>query len=126
MELSSIKEVVQKDGIWFTPVFPDGSKCDFKFRIIGRNTEEYRRALHKNTVKLVSGRKGAAEETVGSSDMFMACVLDWDGITDNGKEHSCTRENKEKMHKDASLRWLVEQVENAILDDSLFLSVKES
>lgn len=126
MELSQIKGKIKKEGIWFTPIdIETGEKCDFKFKIIGRNSEEYRRAVHKNTVKIVSGRKGAAEETVGSPDMFVACVTDWDGITVDGKEYPCTKENKESMYRDASLKWLCEQIESAILDDSIFLSVKE-
>lgn len=126
MELSQIKSKIKKDGVWFTPIdIETNEKCDFKFKIIGRNSEEYRRAVHKSTVKLVSGRKGAAEETVGSPDMFVACVVDWDNITVEGKEYLCTKENKESLYRDASLRWLVEQIEVAIVDDSLFLSVKE-
>jgi hypothetical protein len=127
MELVSIKEAVKKEGVWFTPKSIEGKTLDISFCILGRNTEEYRRAIHKNIVGLSSSRKGVAEETIEKStvEMLIACVIDWRGITVDGKEHPCTRENKKSLFEDASTKWLAEQIEAAINDDSLFLSVKE-
>jgi len=125
MELASLKEVIKPDGLWFRPSYPDGKACDFEFLIIGRNSEEYRRVTHKNMLKYASNRKKAAEEAIESADMFVAVVKDWRGLTVDGIPYPCTRENKEAMYKDVSLKWLTEQIESAVLDDSLFLSVKE-
>jgi len=125
MDLTKINEVIREEGIWMTPVLPDGSECDFAFLVVGRNSEDYRRALHKNALKLSSNRKKDIQEAVGSPDMFVACVKDWRGITDEGKEYPCTRENKEKMYNNPRLRWLTEQIEAWAVDDSIFLSVKE-
>lgn len=124
MELSSLKEIISDEGVWFTPVFPDGSKCDFSFRVVGRNTEEYRRAIHRNALKLSSNRKKDAEEAIDSADVFVACVKDWQGITVDGKDYLCTKENKVAMYKDAKLKWLCEQIEQYIIQDDNFLSVK--
>lgn len=125
MELSALSEVIKDEGEWFTPTYPDGKKCDFSFRCIGRNTEDFRRITHRNALKLASNRKKEAEEVIGSADVFIACVKDWKGITVDGIEYPCTRENKKTMYDDARLKWLTEQVESFILEDTNFLLVKE-
>lgn len=127
MDLNSLTEAIVDEGVWFTPSFPDGSKGDFDFLVIGRNSSEYRRIALKNLVKLSSNRKGAVEEVVSSAETFLVCVKNWRGLTEGGKEYPCTRENKESMYKNPKLRWLTEQIESFCLDDSnFFLSVKES
>lgn len=128
MDLGSIKEAVKKEGVWFTPVGPDGNKLDISFCCLGRNTPEYRKVINKNVLGVSSNRKGAAAETVDKStvNMLSACVTSWKGITDQGKEFSCTKENKQAFFEDAGIRWLTEQIEQFIMDDNNFLSVTES
>jgi len=125
MELASLSEIIKEEGEWFTPAYPDGAKCDFSFFCIGRNTAEYRRVTHKNAVKYASNRAKEVGEVIGSADLFIACVKDWKGITDNGKEYPCTKENKKAMYENPRMRWLTEQVETWITDDTNFLSLKE-
>lgn len=125
MDISAVKESVNEGGVWFTPTFPNGTKCDFDVLIVGRNTEEFRKALHRNVVRMSSSRKKEAQEAIGSADIFVACVRNWRGLTDGGKEYPCTKENKEAMYKDAKLLWLTEQIEQYALDDSNFFSERE-
>jgi hypothetical protein len=125
MELSVLSEVVKEDGEWFVPKAVDGKPLDISFLCIGRNTEEYRRITHRNALKYASGRKGNLEEVVGSADLFIACVKDWKGITIDGKEYPCTKENKKSMYDNPRMKWLCEQIEAFIIEDANFLSVKE-
>lgn len=128
MELSSIKEAVVKDGVWFTPRDINGKKMDISFCVLGSNTEEYKRVKNKNVVGYSSSRPGAKEEALvsGTINILTACVIDWKGITKDGKEYPCTKENKKELFEDASTKWLSDQIEQFILDDTNFLSVKES
>ena len=127
MEITKIKEAVTKEGVWFTPKDINGKKMDISFCVLGTNTEEYRRIRNKNAVSYSSNRKGEKEEALskGTVNTLLACVTDWKGITESGKEHPCTRENKKALFEDASVKWLCDQIEEFILDDSNFLLAKE-
>jgi hypothetical protein len=128
MEIGKLSEVIKEDGVWFTPVKPDGSKCDFEFCVIGRNSAEYRKVLHKNAVALSSNKKGVVEETLKKStiEMLTACVVGWKGLTRDGKEVPCTVEEKKRLFGQKNIFWLLEQIENFLSDDeNFFLSVKE-
>lgn len=128
MELASLKEEIVKEGIWFTPLSVKGKKMDISFCCLGRNTSEYRQSKHKTTQKMVSGRKNAAAEAVseGTVNMLCACVVDWKGITEESKPYPCTHEAKRKLFSDPEVLWLTEQIEEFIVADENFLSVKES
>lgn len=127
MELSSLKEEVVKEGVWFTPLTVKGKKMDISFCCLGRNTPEYRQTKHRTIQKAASGKKNAQAEAIaeGTINMLCACVTDWKGITEDGKNYPCTMESKRKLFSDAEVLWLIEQIEEFIVSDENFLSVKE-
>lgn len=79
---------------------------DTKFFIRSTESKEYTRAMQKHGRKL----KGEQAKSISAARrMTMLCmkeaiVLDWVGVTENGKELKCTEENIEKVLNVPELR----------------------
>lgn len=77
-------------GVWLTY---DGAQ----FKLAATGTPEYTRAMAKAARKHPTHkvRKDAAlAANIAREALADAVVLDWKGVTDQGKEVPCTRENK--------------------------------
>lgn len=132
MDISTSKHLAQQedDGITITISGPDGDKLTqddgvtpVTITVAGSYSQRYRKAANANRDKLLKQRTrtvGADDLDRQALDLLAACVIAWDGFTDDGKPYPLTRENAVALFD--ACPWIREQVESAVSDHARFFT----
>lgn len=89
--------------------------------VVGTYSATYRKAQAANRDKFLKGRRGplsgdALEQQ--AIETTARCIKSWTGLTSNGADFPCTRENAVSLLTNAP--WIREQVEEAMHDHAAF------
>jgi len=122
------KLAIKTDGVWYDNVpFVDGSPTDICFKVVGRNSDQYKRVERKFSKELVLDRKKAASEiTEQQLDILCGCVLEWKNLEEDGTKIICNYDNKKRIFSDPAYGWLVEKIDRFIGEDTNFLSAEQA
>lgn len=125
MDISKL--AMEDGGVWMDVMFDD-MKQDARILLAGSNSDQYaqyEKKAQKLFMKKGNGKIDPAELQKLNLDKWIACTLDWEGFKDGETELKCTVDNKRKIYSDRKkYKWLHDQVEEFINEDSNFLSVK--
>lgn len=98
--------------------------------VAGLDSDVYRKAQmaqQNKRLKLMQNRRNKTDVTAEdlereALELLAACTLSWRNMGKGGEELPCTKENVLSVYK--RYRWIREQVDAAIADDSLFFGQK--
>lgn len=89
--------------------------------VAGTYSHRYRRAMEHQRQRVFRGSRRRVDPEAAyqqALDLVAACVISWDGFTNNGQPFACTRENAVALFERAP--WILRQVEDAMEDHQGF------
>jgi hypothetical protein len=102
-------------------ILPDRTKSDWKIRLRGKDSSDYRRALNK-LVKKSMNKSVDDDDEDGSNPTLAACVMSWAGATMDGVDFECNAKNIDLVTSyDKGYKWVAEQIDAFIGDRANFL-----
>ena len=129
MDLSKVRAIEKADeGAWLDIMFVDGSETDVRIKLAGFDSIAYRdkqREISKRRIDRMQSRKRnplTPEEIEDqATELLAACVLDWEGLENEGTTFPCNTENAVKLLRENL--WIKEQVDVFVGDRSNFLAL---
>jgi hypothetical protein len=104
------------------PAFgPDGT-TRVTVTVAGTYSKRYRQAQEANRKWLRKHRGNTDADLIDrlAKQQIAACLIAWDGFTQDGKPYPLTRDNA--LHVLDVMPWVREQIENAMTDHEAFFS----
>lgn len=132
-DLSTSKTVAEREneGVWISIRDPQtdevmlyGEKQEVRFLVAGSYSHHYRKAQDAQRNRLVKNRRTQLTGDALRSqqlELTAACVLQWEGVFNEGKALDCTRENVARLLD--ACPWVARQVEEAMEDHAAFFKV---
>ena len=108
------KLAMMGDGAYMDVTFDDRD-TDIKLKIVGSNSDEYTQYERKIQNKFL---KGSGNKKLSAKDLeeanltkWVACVVDWENMEEDGKPLDCTEANKKRIFSDRKkYKWLTDQI----------------
>lgn len=134
MDLSEINVTDKSnEGAWMDIYHPvsgelilDDKKQPMRIKLVGKHSDAFIKASRKIMDRRLSKQKGRAKVSITSEQLenestetLARCVTDWNIIVDKERPE-CTFENVYAVLSDPRFRFLREQVDEFIEDDSNF------
>ena len=100
---------------------PDGT-TRATVTVAGTYSKRYRLAQVANRKTLRKRRGSLDDDTIDelAREQIAACIIAWDGFSQDGKPYPLTRENA--LYVLTVMPWVREQIENAMTDHEAFFS----
>lgn len=120
MDFSKVKNM-GSEGIWYDIVGPNGEETDVKFKILGRDSEAYRKKQREQADRRFNQRKlkiVAADLDSEGLNLLSVCVVEWQGVKDGDEDIPCNEVTVKKLLSENL--WLKEQLDEAISDHGNF------
>ena len=111
-----------EEGAWVQIFAPDESDTGAKIKVLGRDSQEFKKRIQRVADLQRQKKKGlaVAELERQSTEVYVACTVDWEGVVDtSGKPLECTSDNIRTTYKDYP--WVLEQVTEFVEDRANFL-----
>ena len=128
IDISLITTRRADEGAWLEVLNPvTNQPVGAKILVAGVDSVAYREAQRKisNRRLAAMSRRGSrykvsAEEVEAEGlELLTTCIMDWEGISENGEKLDCNQDNAKRLF--AAAPWLKEQVDEFIGDRSHFL-----
>jgi len=123
-DFRNVKSVQKsKDGVWMD-ILCDDEPTGIRMKVVGSYSDEFKKfqkKLQNMAKKRRDGNLSTADAEKAALEMLVYCVVDWEGISLDGKAESpCNDENKRAFFTTEDIEWAALQVTEFISDKSNF------
>lgn len=124
MDLKDLStSTMSEKGVWLEEILDAKSIVipGIRIKVIGKNSK-HAKAYGVKLSTVMAGQqdiRSVKEANDVADDLYIGCVMDWEGFTEDGQELPCTPENVKKLFD--NVPYIKRQIIEAVGDDSLFL-----
>jgi len=132
MDISKLQ--IPKDAVKKELVMPDGSKTGVFLHLIGTDHDDFKKVDREVTIKQlrkIADKKGNINFNVNNIDWdekdedkikkLAACVVDWEGVTEDGKSLKCTPAKVVEFLSSDGLEWACDLIEEFVDERANFI-----